>query len=177
MAKKNNKKAQVWVETVIYTLIALALIATVFSFVKPKIQQMQDKAVIEQTIAMMENINEMIHSIDEGGQENKRILDLGLRRGRLIINKENNDTIVFEIDSTNTFSEPGKDVPYGSINVYTNKIGKHNKVYLTLNYIGIYNITFEESDNAKIINKASTPYRLLLSNKGGTPTNINFEFA
>jgi len=178
MKRGVSRRGQVWIETVIYTLIALALIATVFSFVKPKIQQMQDKAIIEQTIVMMENINEMIHSIDEGGQSNQRVLDLGISKGRLFINKDKNDTLVFEIDSADTFSEPGVDIPYGSIYIYTNKIGKNNKVYLTLNYNGIYNITFDDSDNEKIINKASTPYRLFLSNKGGSPkTNINFIFA
>ena len=39
----NKKRGQVWVETVIYTLIALALIGTVLAFVKPKVEEMQDK--------------------------------------------------------------------------------------------------------------------------------------
>ena len=45
VSKRSDKKAQVWIETVIYTLIALALIGTVLAFVKPKIQEIQDKIV------------------------------------------------------------------------------------------------------------------------------------
>ena len=44
----NSKHGQVWVETVIYTLIAFALIGTVLTFVKPKIEEMQDSAIISQ---------------------------------------------------------------------------------------------------------------------------------
>ena len=54
MKKKRGKKnGQVWVETVIYTLIAFSLIAAVLAFVKPKIDELQDKAIIEQSIGMI----------------------------------------------------------------------------------------------------------------------------
>ena len=45
-----NKRGQVWVETVIYTLIALVMIGLVLSFVQPKIMELQDKATLQQSI-------------------------------------------------------------------------------------------------------------------------------
>ena len=51
-----NTKGQIWIETVIYTLIIFVMIGLVLSFAKPKIEEMQDKAIIEQSIAMMKDI-------------------------------------------------------------------------------------------------------------------------
>ena len=55
-----EKKAQVWVETVIYTLIGLTVIGILLGFSKPKIDSMKDKIIIEQTIDLFERINSLI---------------------------------------------------------------------------------------------------------------------
>jgi len=44
---KSKKKGQVWIETVTYTLIAFVLIGLILAFVKPKIDELQDKALID----------------------------------------------------------------------------------------------------------------------------------
>jgi uncharacterized protein (UPF0333 family) len=36
-----NKRGQIWVETVVYTLIALVMIGLVLAFAKPKIEELQ----------------------------------------------------------------------------------------------------------------------------------------
>ena len=51
-----NKRGQIWVETMVYTLIAFALIGLVLAFVKPKIQETQDKAIIEQSVNILKDI-------------------------------------------------------------------------------------------------------------------------
>ena len=43
--KKFNKGGQVWVETVVYTLIGLVLISLVLAFATPAIQKQKDNAV------------------------------------------------------------------------------------------------------------------------------------
>ena len=48
-----RKKGQIWVETVIYTLIAFAMIGLALSFVKPKIDEIQDRGIIEQSITLL----------------------------------------------------------------------------------------------------------------------------
>ena len=83
--KKRSKKAQVWIETVIYTLIALVLIGAVLAFVKPKLQELQDKAIIDQTVQVMEGIDAKIHSVVQGGAGNKRIIELQLKKGAIKI--------------------------------------------------------------------------------------------
>ncbi|MBU0894944.1 MAG: hypothetical protein KKF48_03520 [Nanoarchaeota archaeon] len=171
---KKKTRGQIWVETVIYTLIALVMIGLVLSFVKPKIDEMQDRAIIEQSITIMENIDTIILELDEGGLGNKRLVELGLRKGVLKIDSEN-DKIVFEMDSKDMYSQPGEDISYGTLVVHTEKIGNSNKVTLTRTYNNTYNITFNSIDELKIIPKAPTPYNVFFSNKGGTPTIIDVE--
>ena len=45
-----KKKGQIWVETVLYTLIGLALIGITLAIMMPKITQSREKVVVEQSI-------------------------------------------------------------------------------------------------------------------------------
>ena len=63
-----KKLGQVWIETVIYTMIAFVLIAAVLAFVKPKIEEMQDRTLIDQTERVIEEINLKILDIVEIGR-------------------------------------------------------------------------------------------------------------
>ena len=169
-----KKRGQIWVETVIYTLIAFVMIGLVLSFVKPKIEEIQDKALIEQSIGIMEDISIIISSLVEGGPGNQRLIELGIRKGDLKIDGIK-DKILFEIESRYTYSEPGENIYHGSIIVHTKKRGKFNTVNLTIDYSEEYNITYNGEDKLKTISKASTPYKLSISNKGGDKTIINIE--
>ena len=55
-----KKKAQVWIETVTYTMIALVMIGLVLAFAKPKIEELQDKTIIEQSIKILNEFNSII---------------------------------------------------------------------------------------------------------------------
>ena len=55
-----ESKAQIWVETVIYTLIALAIMGLLLALIKPTIEEKKDKAVIEQSKLILDDINKKI---------------------------------------------------------------------------------------------------------------------
>lgn len=169
-----KKRGQIWVETVIYTLIALVMIGLVLTFIKPKITELQDKTILQQSISVLDNINNVILSLSEAGPGNKREITIGLKAGSLTIDGINNE-IIFKMDSQYQFSEPGKNVNYGDLLVYTQKTGSTNTVSMTLNYSNNYNLTYNEKDTTKQISKSSTPYNIFISNNGGSPLNINFE--
>lgn len=167
-----NRRGQVWVETVIYTLVALAMIGLVLTFAKPKIEEIQDKALIEQSIKMIEDIDILIMGIVQGGSGNKRLLEVGIKKGVLKIDGEN-DKIVFEIEGKH--SEPGVKIEEGNLEIYTEKKGELHLVTITRDYNGIYNITYNGADKLKSITKSSTSYKLLISNEGGDLIRINIE--
>ncbi len=166
--RHNQKRGQIWVETIIYTLIAFALIGLVLAFVKPEIEKIQDKNIIEQSISILKDIDLIIKNLGVSG--NQRIIHLGINKGTLNIDGEN-DKIFFEIESRLIYSEPGKNVTIGNIVVFTEKNGKINEITLTKDYSGEYDITYQNKDELKKIGQASTPYTLLIVNKGEGPQN------
>ena len=172
--KRLSKRGQIWIETVLYILIAFALIAAVLAFVKPKIQEIQDKTITVQSISVMEEINSLVTDVVVGGAGNKRTLQLKIEKGNLEIDGTN-EKIVFEIESKYQYSQLNSNVRVGSINITTEEIGsKLYKVVLTLDYLGRYDIAYgDDSQKIYTIAKSPTEYRLFISNKGNN--KINFE--
>lgn len=171
-----SKKAQVWIETVIYTLIAFVILGAILGFAKPKIEQLQDKSIIEQSIKMLGEIDGTIEEI-QAVEGNKREIELTIKKGSLNIDAVN-DQIIFEIESLYTYSEPEITIKKGNIDIYNNKVGKINKISATINYAKKYDITFVGEDKLELLAKSSAPYKLFISNEGKENglTKINFEF-
>ena len=162
--KREDKKAQVWVETVIYTLIAFAMIGLVLSFVRPKIEESQDKALIEQSIQIMQDLDQIIEDIrDVPG--NKRKLNLFIKEGKLKIDATN-DQIVFELESRYEYSESGQTIQQGKINISTIDKGEFNEVIALIDYSDSLNLTYNSEEETKIMSATSTSYQVFVSNKG-----------
>lgn len=160
----DNKLAQIWIETVIYTLIAFVLIGAVLAFVKPKIDEMQDKAVIEQSIGLMKDIDSMVAEITQAVPGNKREIELSIQKGELKIDGEN-DQLLFEVESRYEYSQIGKNITNGNLIITTEKYGDLNIVKMKRAYT-TQNITFEGKDEIKTISKGTTTYSLFLDNNG-----------
>ena len=145
-------------------------------FAKPKIEQIQDKSIIEQSIGMMKDIDSTIEDV-KIVSGNKREIELGVKKGSLNIDASN-DQIIFEIESQYDYSEPRITITNGNIKIYNNKVGKINKINATINYAGKYNITFGGEDKQELLTKSSGSYKLFISNKGeeNNLIKINFEF-
>ena len=159
-----NYRGQVWIETVMYTLIAFIMIGLVLAFARPKIQELQDKAIIDQSITMLKQIELTI--LDMGWYSgNRRIFELGIKKGELRIDGFN-DKIIFEMESTHTYSEPGEVVTDGNLLIYTEKKGSINIVNLTRDYSSSYNIKYNGEDELETLTTSSIPYKLLLKNEG-----------
>lgn len=178
----NKRRAQVWVETVVYTLIALTVIGIFLTFAKPKIEEIQDKTIIDQSVNILEDVNSIIGTLIERGAGNKRIIEVGIKKGKLTIDGEN-DQLIFEIDGRSIYTEPGIDGTQGkfvkvSSNVIasTQKIGNLNKVMLISNYSN-YNITYQNNKESKTLVKSPTRYKISISNEGeiNGEANINFD--
>ncbi len=169
-----NRRAQVWVETVIYTLIAMVMIGLVLTFVQPKILELSDRSTVQQSISMMNDINDVILSLLQSGAGNVRKVGINLKAGTLIIDGVS-DKIIFSLEKSHyQLSEPNQqDVYYGDILVYTHQINDLNTINMTLDY-SQYNLTYQGADAIGTITKASTPYDLFISNNDGAKVNIDF---
>lgn len=167
------KKAQIWVETVIYILIGLSVIGILLAIITPKINEMKDKAVIDSMINGLDELDETINEVKLASGA-KRIVEVSLKKGDLVINSLDN-IIVFVLDNSKVeYSELNKTIERGNIIILTEKTKGVINVSLGLSYPGL-NITYNENDVLKRLNKASLPYQLAIENKGentvyeGTP--------
>lgn len=165
----DSKLGQVWVETVIYTLIAFVMIGLVLAYAKPKIEELQDRTIIEQSLSMLKDIDNTILTM--GGAGNQRYFSLEIKKGNLKIDGVN-DRLVFEMDSKYLYSEPGRELMDGNIVINTAKSGSTNFVNLTRNYPD-YNISYNGLNQIKTISQSATSYNLAITNKGGSPLNID----
>lgn len=159
-----NRKGQVWIETVIYTLIAFVMIGLVISYARPKIEELQDRAILEQSTQMIKEIDSTILAMGAAG--NQRVLEIGVKKGVLKIDCPT-DKMIFEMESRGVYSEPGKEINDGNIIILTQKKSGYNLVTLTRDYgADNYNLKFEGKEEVKILSKASNPYKLSILNEG-----------
>ncbi|RMD65920.1 hypothetical protein D6817_05170 [Candidatus Pacearchaeota archaeon] len=170
-----RKKAQIWVETVLYILVALALIALVLALVMPKINQRKERIIVEQSIAALSVFDAKIaEAIDRGYGNIRKVPQFKFTRGQLLINTTG-DEIVFLIDDlTAPYSEPGVEIAQGPIKLKTTKRASSYLVTLRLDYHSppIANITFQGRDDVvKKFPRTSKPYDFTILNNGTDPSN------
>lgn len=157
-----GQRGQVWVETVIYTLIGLAVIGLVMAVALPKINQKKDEIVIEQSIEALGNIDDKIYEVQRAAG-NRRVIDLEIRKGSLVIDMEE-DSISWIIDSSFPYSEVDMEVPLGRITVTTRE-GNPWEIELRMDYS--MDLRYEGSNSGtKQMDPAPTPYKFTVENDG-----------
>ncbi|MBI5148699.1 hypothetical protein HZA33_03395 [Candidatus Pacearchaeota archaeon] len=161
-----RKLGQIWVETVIYTLIGLAVIGLLLAIARPKIAQTQDDFVIKQTISAMNELDKKVSEVKQA-VGNRRIVEFQLSRGTLTIDSTT-ETISWVLTGSNfMFSEPGTQASIGRINALTKKVSDKYDVTLTMDYNGIISMTTNNIDNKLVtLQTAKTPYNILIENVG-----------
>jgi len=158
-----SKSGQVWIETVLYTVIGLALIGLVLAFVTPKVNETKDRIVVEQTIDSLNKLDEKMN-LESG---NVRNIDFMIKRGSLEINTSGDDLIFTIEDITKPYSEPNVTINFGRIELISQLEQKSSSIKMRLNYGGRLNITYDNKDNVnQKFTAAATPYRFLISNEG-----------
>jgi len=154
---------------VIYTLIGLAIIGLVLAAALPKINSRKDEIMIEQSIEALGSIDDKIYEVISGGVGNRRAIDLDVRKGRLVIDMVE-DTIYWELDSSFEYSEAGRSISLGKLNVTTTS-DKPWKVKLELFY-GV-DLRFDgDNFGTKMIDVSPTPYKFIIENAGREDDNI-----
>lgn len=161
--KMVDRRGQIWVETVIYTLIGLAIIGLVLAVALPKINEKKDEIAIDQAIEALGLIDDKIYEAISGGVGNKRVVNLEIGKGVMIIDM-GEDTISWVIDSSFPYSQVDLEVPIGRLNVMTT-LGDPWKVELKLSYS--MDIMFNDDNFGKHqLDVAPTPYSFAIENKG-----------
>ncbi len=177
MKMVRRKKGQIWVETVVYTLIGLAIIGLLLSIVKPAIDEKKDQILIESSLEMLEQIENEIEDVKYRGVGNSRIVSLKIEKGNLEINPVD-DFLKFSMDSRYEYSQPGQEVEMGKIKILTTeKTEKNYLIDLTLDYRGWADLTYNNQETGKSFQPAKTPYSLTITNLGKTEEFVQIDFS
>jgi type II secretory pathway pseudopilin PulG len=165
--EKRKNRGQVWIETVLYTLVGVAIIGILLAIAKPKIDSYRDRAIIEQTMESLNLIDEKITSV-MNAPDNLRMVDLKISKGEFqVLTKK--DVISWTIDSSYQYSEPGQEVRFGNVKILTEGLGPW-KVTMKIDYNGMLNLTAKDSSDANNLKLESspTPYSLAIQSFGST---------
>jgi hypothetical protein len=175
--ERRIKQGQVWIETVIYTMIGLSIIAVILAIVTPKIQETKDKALIDQSIEILEKIDKSLSDM-KFTPGNSWPVQLKFDKGEFVIDGTD-DRVYFLFEKSNSrYSEPGIEIKRGSINISTTENGNYYDVRLMLDYNGKVDITYKNNQVIKRFQSATLPYDLVLESKGknaGGIVWVNFD--
>jgi hypothetical protein len=169
-----SKNGQVWVETVIYTLIGLSLMGLTLAILTPKIKEFRDRSIVEETLSSLNLFDSKINELlDAPG--NKRRIDMALDKGIFSIDAEN-DSIRFLLQGAKVrYSEPGVSLEIGRVNVTTKLAGVDYDIKLEIRYK--HNLTFEGAEEYREFTPVSIPYKFFIENKGISEGKYNISFS
>lgn len=161
-----RSRGQVWIETVVYTLVGLSLIGLVLAFVIPKVNEYRDRSVVENTISALNVIDGKINEVLEAPL-NTRVVDMTLKRGDLYFDAGNDSVYYVLEDSKVAYSEPNEPVSLGRIVILTEmKSGDTYRIRLSVDYA--FNLDYARNESVRKYSPASVPYRFSFSNQGST---------
>jgi len=175
MNKKN--KAQVWVETAVYSLIGLTIIAILLTTAMPQINKMKDKATLSKATTSLNHLNNELNEILQA-PGSVRIIYFKLSKGTITLDYKN-DKIVYLLENTNLeLSEPGIEIPEGELSLRTETYGKKFNIFLTLDYSDNLNLT-HSGELSKILQPGTTDYKMKAENLGnsGIGEKINIDLS
>ncbi len=159
------RQGQVWMETLLYTVVGLAIIGTVLSFALPKLEQNKERASIAEQISTLKILDALVLELANAPAGNTRIYSVSIDKGIMTIDGSK-DTISFSIPEVGAkYSEEGVSLNDGRVSVLTSAAGKKKyNVDLTTSYdtLGI-DITADEQDRIIEFTPAPTPYTLQIA--------------
>ena len=169
MKTKIKTSGQIWIETVLYTLIGLSLIGLALAFITPKITEAKDRLVVEQTINSLNTVDERINAVLQAAGNRRILEEFTMKRGELYVNSSG-DEIAFVINGLKKpYSQPGVEISVGRIKVLSQTGQKTSTVSLTLKYD--INITYAKEDVLKKFDASATPYKFSVENLGDINKN------
>jgi len=173
MRKMQGRKADIWISTVIYMLIGLAIISALLIAAKPKIEEARDRFTINYMINAFNSLDSLINEVNEVPGSG-RIFEIKVSKGELkFIPKD--DRIEWQIATKFKFSEPSNEIKVGNINVLTLEQSGKITTTIFLNYTQPINITTLEDDEGTnlTLTQSPVPYKVQIKNLGAPQGSIN----
>jgi hypothetical protein len=168
----NSKLAQVWIETAIYTLIGLTIIAILLAVANPQIDKIKDKGMVNQATDALNTLDSKVLDVSQS-VGSVAVPNIKVGKGKFIINSSNDSIGYVLSNSILQYSQIGFPIKEGNFIVETEKSGNKFNIFITRYYSGV-NITYNGSDSLdKYLEAGPVPYKIRMENKGRG--NIDFD--
>ena len=166
--KSSAKKSQIWIETVIYLLIGITLISIILVTALPRIENMKDKSIIEQTAEALNDIDsKIVEIIPTSG--NTRLVELRIAKGKIEINADRGIIRYILEDTGLELSQIDEEIKLsGNVFLLTEKTASKFKITLTSKYPELKLVNFD-GEGIKTLNAGTVPHKILISNIGPPP--------
>jgi type II secretory pathway pseudopilin PulG len=161
--RRLNRHAQVWIESVLYTLIGITMIGLVLAFAMPKINESKDRLRVEQAISSLNVLDEKL-TIASRATGNIRTVEFGLNEGELLFDGPLDEIRMVLPELSGVFSEPGTEIEIGRVRLLTEEGQKTNTVTLRVPYL--YDLQVNGVDEIGKFTGSSVPYVFALENMG-----------
>ena len=171
--KSNNKRGQVWVETVVYTLVGLAILGLLLAATKPKLDKMRDESLINQAIESLGVINEKVYEAAQTTGMRVRY-DLEIGKGAFYVDGTNN-SLYWVIPSSLKYSEEDIAVNIGTTMTVTTTSADPWQVKIEMPY-SKFDIKFDSEDDVKEYRESGTPYLFTIENEGSVDRILQLNF-
>ncbi len=176
---KYKKKGQIWIETAIYTLIGLTIIAIVLSVANPQIEKIKDKSIVEQTITALNVLDSKVLDISQSSPGNIRLVDFKISKGKLEIDPQT-EIMTYTLENTRLeLSQINKEIKEGDVLIKTENQGNKYKITLKLDYSSKLDLTNIKGNKILTMTASPSPYKIQIENVGdnGVNQNTHIDFA
>ena len=113
MVKKVKcKNAQIWISSILYILIVIAVMVIVLEVGTPILNNLKDRAAFEDMKSNSQVIDSYIKTVASEGPGSQRIIPLDIKKGKLYVN---NDKLIWELPVTSRVLEPRTRIDFGNL--------------------------------------------------------------
>ena len=114
---KRNKKSQVWVSAVLYTMVAAVSIAFILQAGLPLIEGMRDRSIFNRMKNQMMVLDQYIEQVASEGRGSQRFVPFEITQGNMLID---DDGLRWEMETRTRIVEPRSSYRIGNILISAN---------------------------------------------------------
>jgi hypothetical protein len=117
MNKKQEKKAQIWVSVIIYTLVAIIALSLILSTGLPILNEMKDRTVFSKTKEIMLELDKHLTDLSKQGEGSQSAVSFEVREGKIFFE---NGKMIWEIETKNPIVSPRTTSSLGNLIIASN---------------------------------------------------------
>lgn len=165
-----SKKSVIWVSAVLYIALGIIVISILLTAAIPVVNKLRDKNTFIETKKLLYTLDSNIKTVAKEGPGSQRELSpFVIGSGQLYIH-DNNDTIIWSMETTAELIEPGVNIEEGALEMYLEKSRVVGKYIISINskYTSIYDLKLKSQYNPPY----SGRYSVVVKHTGNYTQNL-----